>query len=123
MWVPIVENNEAQNEGADYFVKKNIQNILNKDSEIDTIILGCTHYPLLYNKIREYLPENIEIISQGDIVAKSLKDYLNRHQEMDSRLSKNGECKFFSTESKEKFEEMASVFLNRDISVVQLPVD
>ena len=123
MWVPIVENNEANGEGADYFIKKNIDSLLEKDPLIDTVILGCTHYPLLYNKIRNYLPDNVNIISQGDIVAKSLKDYLSRHPEIDSRLSKNGKCFFYSTESKDKFKEVASVFLNDEIDAHQLSVE
>ncbi len=123
MWVPLVENNEFENEGADYFIKKNIDNLMNEDSEIDTVILGCTHYPLLFSKIREYLPDNVNIISQGDIVAESLKDYLKRHPEMDNRLSKNGECRFYTTESEDKFREMASVFLNHDVDAKHLSVE
>ncbi|MDQ2177513.1 glutamate racemase [Marinifilum sp. D714] len=112
MWVPLVENNEFQSEGGQFFIKKNIENLLRKDPEIDTIILGCTHYPLLREEIRKFLPDNIKLISQGEIVAKSLKDYLVRHPEMDMRCSKNSEREFFTTEFVDSFEEKASRFLN-----------
>lgn len=111
MWVPLVENNEFDTDGGRFFIRKNVKNLLEKDPLIDTIILGCTHYPLLKKQIEEYLPENIKLISQGEIVAKSLKDYLNRHPEMESRCSKNGECEFFTTEFVDSFEEKASRFL------------
>ena len=88
MWVSLVENNEYQSEGADYFVKQHINRLLDKDPMIDTIILGCTHYPLLLDKIRQFTPEPIRIISQGEYVARSLRDYLNRHPEMDARCDK-----------------------------------
>ena len=120
MWVPLVENRECNNDGADYFVKKNINHIFASDSQIDTLVLGCTHYPLLETKIRKYLPEGVALLSQGPYVAKSLKDYLLRHPEMSCRLSKNGECSFMTTEAKEKFSETASLFLNRSIDVEQI---
>jgi glutamate racemase len=116
MWVPLVENNEYENAGADYFVKKNLDNILNKDPQIDTLLLGCTHYPLLEPKIRKYLPQGIILFSQGERVAESLKDYLNRHNEMETRLSKNGTCTFMTTESTDKFSETASLFLRQNIT-------
>ena len=114
MWVPLVENNEFKSDGADYFVKKHIHNLLEKDPNIDAIILGCTHYPLLFDKIREFTPTNIQIIPQGKYVAHSLQDYLNRHPEMEKRCTKNGSCRFLTTESKIKFEESASIFLQQD---------
>lgn len=118
MWVPLVENNEYHSEGADYFVKKHINNLLQKDPLIDTIILGCTHYPLLIEKIKEFTPSHIQIVAQGDYVAESLKDYLFRHPEMDVRCTKNRTCQFLTTESKDKFEESASIFLQeKDIHV------
>lgn len=118
MWVSLVENNEYQSEGADYFVKQHINRLLDKDPMIDTIILGCTHYPLLLDKIRQFTPEPIRIISQGEYVARSLRDYLNRHPEMDARCDKGGNCRFLTTESENKFEESASIFLGRqDIKV------
>ena len=99
MWVPLVENGEAKSSGADYFVEKYVSALLAKDATIDTIILGCTHYPLLLPKIRQYVPENIQIVAQGEYVAHSLKDYLHRHPEMDARCTKGGTCRFFTTES------------------------
>ncbi|MDR2384704.1 MAG: glutamate racemase [Tannerella sp.] len=116
MWVPLVENNEYESAGADYFIKKHVDNILNKDPQIDTLLLGCTHYPLLEPKIRKYLPQGVTLFSQGERVAESLKEYLNRHSEMETRLSKNGICKFLTTESAEKFSEAASLFLKQNIT-------
>ena len=117
MWVPLVENREFDNKGADYFVKKNINNIFVSDSQIDTLVLGCTHYPLLEEKISMFLPEGVTLVSQGPYVAESLKDYLLRHPEMECRLSKDGDCRFMTTEAKEKFSEAASLFLKRSVDV------
>lgn len=119
MWVPLIENNEAKNEGSDYFVKKYLDMLLDKDPAIDTVILGCTHYPLLYAKIRAYLPGNIQIVSQGDIVSNSLKDYLHRHSDMDDRCTKGGKCIYCTTESEDKFKDSATIFLNEPIQCVQ----
>lgn len=120
MWVPLVENNEFNSPGADYLVKKHIDHILSVDPEIDTLILGCTHYPLLMDKIREFLPSGITLFSQGEHVADSLRDYLCRHPEMDRKLTKNGTCRFLTTESADKFSEAASIFLHTPISVSQI---
>lgn len=117
MWVPLVENNEFDSDGADFFVKKYINELLEKDNQIDTIVLGCTHYPLLIDKIREFTPDGIRIITQGEYVADSLKDYLKRHNEINSRCTKGGNCHFLTTESVEKFKESASIFLHEDVSV------
>ena len=114
MWVPLVENNEFDSEGADYFIQKNINQLLEKDPQIDTIILGCTHYPLLLKKIRQFTPAHIQLVPQGEYVAHSLQDYLKRHPEMDARCSKNGISRFLTTESTAKFEESASIFLSQD---------
>lgn len=114
MWVPLVENSEFQSEGADYFIQKHINHLLKTDPLIDSIILGCTHYPLLYKKIREYTPSHIRIIAQGKYVAQSLKDYLHRHKEIDIRCTKRGTCRFLTTESEEKFKESATLFLNQE---------
>ena len=119
MWVPLVEYNEFTGEGADYFIKKDIDGLLSQDPDIDTIILGCTHYPLLWEKIRKYTPSHIHLISQGDYVAKSLKDYLERHPEMDVRCTKKGSCRFLTTESVDKFEESAVIFLGQEKVAVQ----
>lgn len=124
MWVSLVENNEYQSEGADYFVKQHINRLLDKDPVIDTIILGCTHYPLLLDKIRQFTPGHIRIIAQGEYVARSLQDYLNRHPEMDARCEKEGKCRFLTTESENKFEESASIFLGRqDIKVESIALE
>ena len=114
MWVPLVENNEYHSEGADYFVQKHIHQLLEKDPKIDTLILGCTHYPLLMKKIRQFTPSHIRIVPQGEYVASSLQDYLKRHPEMDIRCTKGGTCRFLTTESTAKFEESASIFLRQD---------
>ena len=119
MWVPLVEYNEFTGEGADYFIKKDIDGLLSQDPDIDTIILGCTHYPLLWEKIRKYTPSHIHLISQGDYVAKSLKDYLERHPEMDARCTKKWSCRFLTTESVDKFEESAVIFLGQEKVAVQ----
>lgn len=114
MWVPIVENDEYHSEGADYFVKKHIHNLLEKDPQIDTLILGCTHYPLLMEKIKQFTPSHVQIIAQGEYVAHSLRNYLDRHPEMDERCYKHGISRFLTTESKQKFEESASIFLKEE---------
>jgi glutamate racemase len=114
MWVPIVENDEYHSEGADYFVKKHIHNLLEKDPQIDTLILGCTHYPLLMEKIKQFTPSHVQIIAQGEYVARSLRNYLDRHPEMDERCYKHGISRFLTTESKHKFEESASIFLKEE---------
>ena len=115
MWVPLVENNEIESEGADYFVRKNIENILAKDAEMDTLILGCTHYPLLENLIHKYVPPHIEILKQGHIVAEKLIDYLERHPEMEERLSRSGKVVFQTTEAADNFKSKASLFMGRDV--------
>lgn len=117
MWVPLVENNEAQSEGTDYFVGRHIDNLLAKDNMIDTIILGCTHYPILYDKIRRHTPEHIKVITQGEYVGRSLMNYLERHPEMDALCTKQGTCRFLTTESVEIFRQYASIFFDSDIDV------
>lgn len=123
MWVSLVENNESQDEGADYFIRKYIDQLLSKDPQIDTVILGCTHFPILLPKIREYIPEHISVIAQGEYVAESLKDYLKRHPEMDAKCTKNGNCQFYTTEAEEKFSESASTFLKQQISVKHITLE
>jgi glutamate racemase len=115
MWVPLVENREYDKPGADYFIEQHVDNLLTRDPQIDTIILGCTHYPLLMEKIRRYLPENISIISQGEVVAYSLKDYLRRHPEIDEKCTKGGTTRYFTTDSPDKFTHQASIFLEEQI--------
>lgn len=123
MWVPLVENNEAQSPGADYFIQKYIDALLHKDQQIDTVILGCTHYPLLLPKIKHFMPDGIEIVSQGEYVAESLKDYLLRHPEIAAKCTQNGKCTFCTTEAEEKFIESASAFLNEDITVKRVVLE
>ncbi len=115
IWVPLVESGESQSEGADFFVRRHVENLLAKDDKIDTIILGCTHYPLLLDKILKYVPKGIKVVSQGEYVAASLKDYMLRHPDMDERCTKGGTCRYLTTESVETFLPNASIFLNSDI--------
>jgi glutamate racemase len=112
IWVPLVESGESQSEGADFFVRRHVESLLSKDSLIDTIILGCTHYPLLLDKIRKYVPDGIRIVSQGEYVSSSLKLYMERHPEMDARCTKGGSCRYYTTESVDTFLPNASIFLN-----------
>lgn len=119
MWVPLVENGESAGPGADYFVKRDVARLLDRDPMIDTIILGCTHYPLLYDKIRQFTPPGVALVSQGQIVADSLADYLNRHPEMERRLSRDSSCLYLTTESPDKFSQMASRFLGTGVSALQ----
>ena len=123
MWVSLVENNESQDEGADYFIRKYIDQLLSKDPQIDTVILGCTHFPILLPKIRQYIPEHVSVIAQGEYVAESLKDYLKRHPEMNAKCTKNGNCQFYTTEAEEKFSESASTFLKQQINVKHITLE
>lgn len=123
LWVSLVENNEAQGDGADYFIRKYIDELLAKDSEIDTVILGCTHYPLLLPKIRQYMPAGITTVAQGELVASSLKDYLRRHPEMDAKCTCGGSCTYYTTEAEEKFIESASTFLNEEVTVKRISLE
>lgn len=114
MWVPIIENGEADKPGADYFVKDSIDKLMALDPEIDTVILGCTHFPLLMDKIKKYIPEHVKIVPQGKYIARSLQDYLRRHYEMREKITMNSTCTYYTTESAEKFQESAALFLNED---------
>ena len=115
LWVPLIENNEHNSVGADYFIRKNVQQLLENDPLIDTIMLGCTHYPLVEDKIKALITAGISIVSQGEIVAKSLADYLLRHPEMNEKCSQGGSIRYLTTESVEKFASSASIFLNKEI--------
>jgi len=116
-WVPLVEYNEADSPGADYFVKKYIGQLLRRDPDIDTVILGCTHYPILLPKIHKYIPRGIRIVSQGEYVAEALQQYFVRHPDMEQRCTKGGQVHYLTTENPEKFKEQAQVFLNEPITV------
>lgn len=117
MWVPLVENREYDKQGSDYYVKQHIEHIFSKDPKIDTLILGCTHYPLLIDKINEYVPSGITVLSQGSLVAKKLRLYLDRHSEMEQRCSLNGTAHFYTTESPERFKDTAEIFLQDKVVV------
>jgi glutamate racemase len=117
MWVPLVETNEYESDGADFFVRRHIENLLSRDPEIDTIILGCTHYPILMDKIRKYTPEGITLLTQGAAVASSLAAYLQRHPEIENLCTKGGKTIFCTTEADGKFGTQASLFLNYPVEV------
>jgi glutamate racemase len=123
MWVPLVENDEYDNHGADYFVKEYINQLLDQSPAIDTILLACTHYPLLHDKIREFTPADIKIISQGEIVARSLSDYLVRHPEIERKLSLGGEREFFTTDSTDDFDRHAANFYGAEINSNHIDLD
>lgn len=115
LWVPLIENGEAESPGADYFVRQYIDQLLQRDPLIDTVILGCTHYPLLLPKIRQFMPAHVRLVPQGEYVANSLADYLRRHPEMERRISRGATSQYFTTESPEPFADMATVFLGHPI--------
>ena len=115
LWVPLIENSEYESEGADFFVKENIDALLKKDGDIDTVLLACTHYPLLINKIEKYIPEGIKIISQGKIVADSLKEYLDRHPEIEKNCSKQGKLSFYTTDDTADFDNHSSRFFGKSV--------
>jgi len=115
MWVPLVENNEFNSPGADYFIKKHIDNLLAKSDQIDTLLLACTHYPLLIDKIKQFAPAGIRILPQGEIVAESLEHYLEKHPEIEEKCSKTGRCSFFTTDSTTDFDNHAAVFFGKPV--------
>jgi glutamate racemase len=123
MWVPLVENEEYDSHGADFFVKKYINELLDQSPTIDTILLACTHYPLMHDKIREFTPADIKILSQGQIVADSLAGYLNRHPELEKRLSLGGSHHFYTTDSTEDFDKHAASFYGAEIRSVHLDLE
>ena len=116
-WVPLVEYNEADSPGADYFVKKRIDELMLHDHDIDTIILGCTHYPILMPKIVKYVRPGVRIVPQGEYVAGSLQDYLRRHTDMEHQLTQGGSCRYLTTENPERFKESAQIFLHEKVEV------
>lgn len=120
LWVPLIENNEYKNAGAAYFIEKEIKALLYQHSEIDTVLLACTHYPIIAEQIRRYLPSATKLVSQGEIVAESLADYLRRHDSMEERLQKNGQKKFYTTDNALDFENHASLFFGAEVSAQQV---
>jgi glutamate racemase len=115
MWVPLIENNEHNSPGADYFIEKNIHQLLAQSPGIDTILLACTHYPLMLDKIKQYLPAGTTLLSQGEIVANSLADYLKRHVDLEAKCTKNGRQQFFTTDSSDEFDNHAAIFYGKPV--------
>lgn len=120
LWVPLIENNEIDDPAVDYIVKRNLDNLFHLNPNIDTLVLACTHYPLLINKIRQFVHSDIQIISQGDLVAKSLHAYLQNHSDMEALCSKNGTRQFYTTELPSEFDKNAQFFLGKNLSSTQL---
>jgi glutamate racemase len=123
LWVPLVENNEYANDGTDFFIKKDVDILLKSSFDIDTILLGCTHYPLLINKIKKYIDPEVQIISQGNIVSESLENYLLRHPEIESKCSKNGQVKFFTTDSADDFDKHSEIFFGKPVISQQVELN
>ncbi|MBC8035540.1 MAG: glutamate racemase [Chitinophagaceae bacterium] len=123
IWVPLIENNEHTGEGADYFIKKHLDAVFSRSPSIDTLLLACTHYPLLMNKIQQYIPEGVTILSQGKIVAASLKDYLLRHREISEKCTRGAERIFYTTDSTADFDNHARLFFGKDIKSLHLDLD
>lgn len=115
MWVPLVENNEYDTPGADYFIQKHLDHLLSASDSIDTLLLACTHYPLLINKIRQFVPPKVKVVSQGEIVASSLAGYLARHPDLATKISKNGQLSFFTTDSTVDFDNHAAIFFGKPV--------
>lgn len=123
LWVPIIENNEADSPGADYFVKKRLDQLMRLDPEIDTIILGCTHYPILMPKILKHIQPGVRIVPQSEYVAESLQGYLQRHPDIERRITKNGHCQYYTTENPDKFKETAQIFLHEHVNVRHIDLE
>ncbi|WP_207155265.1 glutamate racemase [Prevotella herbatica] len=122
-WVPLVEYNEADSPGADYFVKKRIDELMRKDNDIDAIILGCTHYPILMPKIIKYVKPGVRIVPQGEYVADSLKSYLERHNDIEKEITTHGSCRYYTTENPDKFKESAQIFLQEEVTVSHVDLE
>ncbi|RYZ23697.1 MAG: glutamate racemase [Chitinophagaceae bacterium] len=116
MWVPLIENNEHNGPGADFFVKKHVDAVLGAHPKVDTLLLACTHYPLLRDKIRQFAPEGVQVLAQGEIVAESLEDYLQRHPEIETRVTKGGGRSFYTTDSSSDFNEKATIFFGEKVA-------
>ena len=123
MWVPLIENNEFKNDGATYFIQKHIDILFAKDPLIDTVILGCTHYPIIIEQIRKLIPPNVNIVNQGSIVAESLYSYLNRHPQMNSKLTRNGSRAFFTSDTTDEFDRLSMLFFEQEIKSIQTVFD
>ena len=123
LWAAIVEANEVDSVGADYFVKKHIEQLMQTDPNIDTIVLGCTHYPLLMPSISRHVPAGVRIVAQGEYVANSLQQYLARHPEIDTMCTKQATCRYLTTESEEKFKDNARIFLHEQVDVQHIDLE
>lgn len=125
LWVPLIENGVTDTEGADYFIRNDVERLFEADHDIDTVILGCTHYPIIADRVQKYLPSGVTLVSQGQIIADSLADYLRRHPEMEQRLEKNSSVKFLTTESPERFNPLATQFFGAPVEAmhVELPAN
>jgi len=115
MWVPLIENNEFETTGGDFFIRKYLDEILAQDDKIDTLILACTHYPILIKKITSFLPKGVRVVSQGDLVASKLEDYLFRHPQISERLTKKANLEVLTTENSDSFDAVASGFYSHKI--------
>ncbi|MCO5287355.1 MAG: glutamate racemase [Chitinophagaceae bacterium] len=118
LWVPLIENNEAHTEGAQFFIERDVKRLLNQSPEMDTILLGCTHYPLITNQIKEATGSHIRIVSQGVLTAEALKDYLNRHPEIENKCRKDSICRFYTTDDASDFEKLAVVFYGEPVKAL-----
>ncbi len=123
MWVPLIENNEFDNEGADYFIKKDLDKLFNQSPEIDTLLLGCTHYPILQKRLEKLVPAGVSIVSQGGIVAQSLKDYFSRHQQLNAKISKNSKVDFYTTDDSNDFNNHAKFFFGNAVDAIHLELE
>jgi len=123
LWVPLIESNEYDTDGADHFVKKNIEDLMAESKDIDTILLACTHYPLLLDKIQRFAPGGVNIISQGEIIAGSLKNYLQRHPEIEEKCSKNGQVQLYTTDSAEDFDRHSAVFFGKALGSMHVDIN
>lgn len=123
MWVPLIENNEYETEGADFFVEKNLKNLMRQSPDIDTVLLACTHYPLIKDKIETFLPGHVKVVSQGIIVAESLAAYLLRHTEIEKKCSKNAQVSFYTTDSAEDFDRNGSTFYGKPVQSKHLNLE
>lgn len=122
MWVPLVENHEFDQPGADFFIHRDIETLLRRDPQIDAIILGCTHFPLLYNKVRAHTPPAVRLISQGEYVARSLRDYLQRHTDLAARLTRGATARFLTTDAPTPFSAAATLFLGQEVTAEHISV-
>lgn len=123
MWVPLIEQHKHNSSGAEFFIKENVDSLMAKDPEIDTILLGCTHYPLIIDKIKKFLPSGVKVLSQGEIIAKSLVDYLNRHEDIDSQCTKNSIREFYTTGDKIDFDTNGTLFFGETINSKKISLE